>query len=90
MCPRCQEGKKTEPALDELAAGAHCPSCNIDYSLEYTKNMELAFHPAHAVRPLVGGEYSLWGPMSAPHIKLQFTLGAGEERCEEIELAAGT
>ena len=90
LCPRCQVGKETAPTLDELPTGAHCPSCNIDYGREYTKNVELAFHPAHAVRPLEGGEYCLWGPMSTPHIKLQLTLGAGEERCEAIELAPGT
>lgn len=89
LCPRCQVGKETALTLDELPTGAHCPSCNIDYGREYTKNVELAFHPAHAVRPLEGGEYCLWGPMSTPHVKIQLTLGAGEERTEPIDLATG-
>lgn len=70
LCPRCQTGKETAPTLDALPTGAHCPSCNIDYGRKYTKNVELAFHPAHAVRPLGRGEYCLWGPMSTPHIKV--------------------
>ena len=46
LCPRCQTGKNSRGTLDELPEGTHCSSCNIDYGREYTKNVELAFHPA--------------------------------------------
>ena len=89
LCPRCQVGKASVPALDQLPKGAHCSSCNIDFDQEYSKNVELAFHPARAIRPLHSGEYCLFGPMSTPHIKLHLTLGAGERRTVALDLPHG-
>ncbi len=90
LCPRCQVGKASVPALDQLPKGAHCSSCNIDFDQEFSKNVELAFHPARTIRPLHSGEYCLFGPMSTPHIKLQLTLGAGERRTVALDLPHGT
>ena len=44
-------------ALSELPRGAHCPSCNIDYDRDFERNVELAFTPAPAIRPLMAGGY---------------------------------
>ena len=80
LCPRCQVGKGTVLALDELPKGAHCDTCNIDYERDYANNVELTFQPAYSVRHLEAGEYCLFGPGSTPHIKVQLTLAAGESR----------
>ncbi|MFQ6023276.1 MAG: adenylate/guanylate cyclase domain-containing protein [Acidiferrobacterales bacterium] len=89
LCPRCQVGKKSVLALDQLPTGSHCSSCNIDYDREYSKNVELAFYPATSIRRLGGGEYCLFGPMSTPHIKLHLTLEPGEKRDVTIDLPHG-
>lgn len=89
LCPRCQIGKESALALDQLPTGAHCPSCNIDYDRNYTENIELVFQPARAIRPFDGQEYCLFGPMSTPHVKLQLTVEPGERRSEAIDLEAG-
>ena len=75
--------------MDQLPTGAHCPTCNIDYGRDYSNNVELAFHPATAIRSLEGGEYCLFGPMSTAHVKLQVTLEPGQKRGEPVELAHG-
>ncbi len=89
LCPRCQVAKASALALDQLPRGAHCPTCNIDYTREYSDNVELAFHPAHAIRAIESGEYCLFGPISTPHIKLQLTLAPQQSRALEVELAPG-
>ncbi|MFQ5994870.1 MAG: adenylate/guanylate cyclase domain-containing protein [Acidiferrobacterales bacterium] len=89
LCPRCQVGKQSVLALDQLPTGSHCSSCNIDYDREYSNNVELAFYPATSIRPLEGGEYCLFGPMSTPHIKLHLTLEPGERRQIAIDLPHG-
>lgn len=89
LCPRCQIGKVTVLALDQLPEGAHCPSCNIDYGRDYTKNLELVFQPAAAIRQIDSKEYCLFGPMSTPHVKVQLTLEPGESRAEALELTHG-
>ena len=89
LCPRCQIGKESALALDQLPTGAHCPSCNIDYDRNYTENIELAFHPSRSIRPIDGREYCLFGPMSTPHVKLQLTVPPGESRREDVDLLHG-
>lgn len=89
LCPRCRVAKAWSGSLDRLPTGAHCPSCNIDYDRDFSKNVEAAFRPAAAIRPLTSGEYCLFGPMSTPHIKLHLTLDPGQSRSLEIELPFG-
>lgn len=89
LCPRCRIPKAAVASLDELPRGAHCDSCNIDYDSDFSRNVELSFHPAPALRPISAGEYCLFGPMSTPHVVLQLTLQPGESREEAIRLAAG-
>ena len=89
LCPRCQVGKGSVVALDELPRGTHCGSCNIEYERDYSNNVELVFLPASAIRPIEGGEYCLFGPMSTPHIKLHLTLAPGECRSVPVCLEHG-
>jgi class 3 adenylate cyclase len=79
LCPRCQVGKEPVENLGSMPRGTHCPSCNIDFERDYNNNLELAFYPSRAIRPIDGREYCLFGPMSTPHIKVQLTLEAGAQ-----------
>ncbi len=88
LCPRCRGAKLAVTSLDQLPRGAHCNSCNIDYDREFSRNVELTFHPAPAVREVVSGEFCLFGPMTTPHVKVQVALNAGETRELEAEIAA--
>lgn len=82
LCPNCRGAKDTVLSLDALPDGVHCPSCNIDYQQDYSRNVELSFRPAPLVRETVAGNFCLFGPMTTPHVKLQQTLSPGEERAE--------
>src|SRR5258708_8965353 len=85
LCPNCRGGPVGASSLDQLPRGAHCPSCNIDYDRDFTRNVALTFRPAPAIRPLSEGEFCLFGPMTTPHVVLQQTLEPGETR--ELQLA---
>ena len=89
LCPRCRVPKASVVALDQLPTGAHCSSCNIDYDRDFSRNVEASFRPTAAVRPIVGGQYCLFGPMSTPHIKVHVTLEAGQLRDLGASLAHG-
>src|SRR5581483_6914513 len=89
LCPRCRVAKAWSGGLDRLPEGAHCPSCNIDYGRDFSKNVEASFRPAAAIRPLETGEYCLMGPSSTPHIKLQLALEPGETRDVPARLPFG-
>ncbi len=90
LCPRCRVAKAAVQALDQLPKGAHCATCNIDYDRDFSRNVELSFAPAPAVRQLGSGEHCLFGPMSTPHIWVQRTLRPGERLVEACDLPAGS
>ena len=89
LCPRCRVAKLVVGSLDQLPQGAHCSTCNIDYGRDFSRNVELSFHPAPGIRPLNTGEYCLFGPMSTPHIRVHVTLEPGESRRLDVKLAPG-
>ncbi len=89
LCPRCRGAKATAPQLDQLGQTVHCPSCNIDYTSDFAKNVELVFHPAATVRECPGGEYCLSGPQTTPHVLVQQSLQPGETKELAAEIAPG-
>lgn len=89
LCPRCRGAKLTAPSLDRLPSGAHCSSCNIEYDRDFTRNVELTFHPAPAIREILSGEFCLFGPMSTPHVKVQVGLEPGASRDVPAKLPPG-
>jgi len=89
LCPRCRGAQITATALDRLPTRAHCESCNIGYDRDFARNVELSFHPAPSVRPVLEGEFCLFGPMSTPHVFAQLRLEPGERRALPADLAPG-
>lgn len=90
LCPRCQVGKEPVETLGDMPRGTHCPTCNIDYERDYSKNMELAFYPSRTIRPIDNREYCLLGPMTTPHIKVQLTVAPGQRVEEDANLCFGS
>jgi class 3 adenylate cyclase len=89
LCPGCRGAKAWSGTLDHLPQKAHCPSCNIDYDREFSRNVEASFRPIPAIRELQTGEYCVWGPMSVPHVKLQVAMAPGEKRDFSLALVPG-
>jgi class 3 adenylate cyclase len=89
LCPRCRGAKSRVSRLQDLAKGAHCSSCNIDYERNFSRNVELTFHPAPWIRPLPDGEMCLLGQGSARHIKFQGEVAARSAKSFELALAPG-
>ncbi|MGE0153970.1 MAG: adenylate/guanylate cyclase domain-containing protein [Reyranellaceae bacterium] len=84
LCTSCRGAKLSVATLDQLPTGAHCPSCNIDYERNFTRNVELVFFPNAAIRPVAGGGYCLSGPMTTPHVLAQQILAPGETRVLDL------
>ncbi|MBV9554900.1 MAG: hypothetical protein JO032_19130, partial [Alphaproteobacteria bacterium] len=89
VCPQCRGAKVTAATLDQLPQGAHCPSCNIDYDRDFTRNVEATFEPAASVRELGIGTYCLASPLASDHIKIQHRLEPGESAVLPAHLADG-
>ena len=89
ICPRCRGAKVAVRSLDELPRGAHCPTCNIPYDRDFSRNVEVTFDPADDIRPLAVGAYCLASPIAADHIKVQQRLASGGSATIDVELANG-
>jgi class 3 adenylate cyclase len=89
LCPRCRGAKSTVKHLHDLPEGAHCSSCNIDYRRDFTRNVELTFHPEPWLRPLPKGELCLLGQGSTPHVKFQAEVAARSRRSFALTLSPG-
>jgi class 3 adenylate cyclase len=89
LCSRCRGAKLSVKNLHELPEGAHCSSCNIDYGRDFTRNVELTFHPEPWLRPLPKGELCLLGQGSTPHVKFQSEVAAKTTKTFPLRLAPG-
>jgi class 3 adenylate cyclase len=89
LCPRCRGAKSTVRHLHDLPQGAHCSSCNIDYQRDFTRNVELTFHPEPWLRPLPRGELCLLGQGTTPHVKFQAEVAAHERKTFVLALPPG-
>ncbi len=89
LCPRCRGAKAAVSSLDRLPHGVHCPSCNVPYDADFSRNVELTFHPAEAIRTVPPGGFCLSGPGLTPHITIQQTLVPGERRQIAMDLPKG-
>ena len=76
-CARAAAGGNSRVSrLQDLPKGAHCSSCNIDYERNFSRNVELTFHPEPWIRPLPDGEMCMLGQGSQRHIKFQGEVAA--------------
>jgi class 3 adenylate cyclase len=89
LCPRCRGAKVTVTSLDRLPEGAHCPSCNIDYSRDFSRNVEVTFEPDPSIRALAAGTYCLASPIASEHVRVQHLVAAGERTTLAVDLADG-
>jgi class 3 adenylate cyclase len=89
LCPRCRGAKSSVGTLHDLPQGAHCSSCNIDYGRDFTRNVELTFHPEPWLRPLPKGELCLLGQGTTPHVRFQGEVAPHARKAFAVTLTPG-
>jgi len=89
LCPLCRGAKTSNKALRDLPAQVHCESCNIDFTANFERSVELTFRPNPAVREIAMNEFCVGGPQITPHIVAQQLLAAGAQRVLTLPLEIG-
>ena len=89
ICPRCRGAKAVVGSLDRLPQGAHCPSCNIPFDRDFSRNVEVTFEPAADIRPIAPGTFCLANPLASEHIRVQHRIGPGNTAIVDADLADG-
>ena len=89
LCPLCRGNRGGSSSLAGLRSQVHCDSCNIDFTANFDRSVELTFRPNPAIRETPESTYCVGGPQVTPHIVAQQLLPAGTEREIGLALADG-
>lgn len=89
LCPLCRGNRGGSDSLSGIRAEVHCESCNIDFTANFDRSVELTFRPNPAIRETPESTYCVGGPQVTPHIVAQQLLPAGAERAVALALDAG-
>jgi class 3 adenylate cyclase len=90
LCPHCRRSPSSASSLREVEANQHCPSCAVDFTVDFDQTVELTFRPNPAIRKI--GEtqqFCIAGPQTTPHVVAQKLLKPGEESILMPELDPG-
>lgn len=89
LCPMCRNARATSTGLDEIQSQVHCDTCNIDFTANFERSVELTFCPVPTIRPVDRNSYCIGGPLDTPHVVVQQLLADGETRTFATKLEAG-
>jgi eukaryotic-like serine/threonine-protein kinase len=90
LCPLCRVPSDFVGSLKALQDHGRCPSCNVDFPLDFAQSVELVFRVAPAIRESEVQTYCIGGPAFAPHVVAQVRLAPGERLDLDLSLGSGT
>ncbi|MEJ5226237.1 MAG: DUF5939 domain-containing protein, partial [Anaerolineales bacterium] len=78
ICPMCRGVGESHTTLSGVHNGAHCSFCNMDFDVDFDRQVEVVFRPNPAVRVIPeSARFCITGPHSEPHRAINHTLAAG-------------
>ena len=90
LCPMCRVAKGSASHLADVNQQVHCDTCNIDYTANFDRSVEVTFRPNPAVRS-IADQLAICtnGPEATPHVALQQLLEVGKSRLVMPQLKMG-
>jgi len=89
ICPHCRGAARTAGSLAGVHAEAECAGCNIDFTVNFDRSVELTFRPNASIRQVEARSFCMGGPEVTPHVVLQQLLAAGAGRELSVPLEPG-
>ncbi len=89
LCPSCRIAKQTTDTLSGLRLETHCDTCNIDYSTNFARSVEVTFRPNDTIRRSETREFCIGSPTATPHVISQFMLQPGASNTFRPQLEDG-
>ncbi|HKR14464.1 MAG TPA: DUF5939 domain-containing protein [Pyrinomonadaceae bacterium] len=89
LCPMCRGPQESPGSLKDINPHVHCEACQIDFTVDFDRYVELTFHPNAAVRRVQVESYCVGSPQSTPHVVAQQLLPAGDKRELMLPLEPG-
>jgi class 3 adenylate cyclase len=89
LCPLCRGARESGSSLGEISGQVHCDTCNIDFTVNFDRSVELSFRPSASICQLEDVQFCVGGPQLTPHVVAQQLLASGEARALALELEQG-
>lgn len=90
LCPMCRGVGESHQSLGAIHNGAHCDFCNLDFEIDFDRQVEVIFRPTPAIREVPEGlKFCVTGPQSMPHLPINTLLSAGAEILLQLRLEPG-
>jgi len=89
LCPLCRGAQQSGVSLKDIQTDVHCSSCQIDFTINFDRYVELTFRPNPAVRRVEVPSYCVGSPHWTPHVVAQQLLPAGDQRELSLPLETG-
>ncbi|HEX2270326.1 MAG TPA: DUF5939 domain-containing protein [Pyrinomonadaceae bacterium] len=89
LCPMCRGPQESPGSLKDINTHVHCEACQIDFTVDFDRYVELTFHPNAAVRRVQVQSYCVGSPQLTPHVVAQQLLPAGDKRELMLPLEPG-
>jgi class 3 adenylate cyclase len=89
ICPHCRGSAQTSRSLTGIQSEVYCETCDVDFTINFDRAVELTFRPNPSVRTVEGLQFCVGGPQVTPHIIIQQSLAPGATREVSVPLDAG-
>ena len=90
LCPLCRGAQESGHSLKDIKTDVHCNACQIDFTVNFDRYVELTFRPNPAVRRVNVSSYCVGSPHWTPHVVAQQLLPAGDKRELTLPLEPGS
>ena len=80
LCPLCRGPQQSPASLKDVNTHVHCAGCQIDFTVDFDRYVELTFRPNPAVRRVQVQSFCVGSPQLTPHVVAQQLLPAGDKR----------
>ncbi len=89
LCPACRLSCEVLDTLRAIREHGHCEACQVDFSLDFARSVELMFRAHPEIREAETRLYCAGGPAHAPHVLAQVRVAPGERFELEMNLPKG-
>jgi adenylate cyclase len=89
ICPLCRGPQQTTESLRDLNKDVHCEGCQIDFTANFDRYVEVTFRPNASIRKIEIGSFCIGSPQRTPHVIAQQFLTPREERTLALPLERG-
>ena len=90
LCPSCRGITEGHSNLAEVHGDSHCNTCQIDFTADFSHNIEVVFKPNASVRPVkVDAAFCVGSPQFQPHVVMTQSISALKSLMVPIKLETG-